>query len=292
MRIAGNKVKHLVSFFHSELDKIYSKSEIDEMAFRVFEHFLNFKREEMMTRQEEHVNQSELLLIYDAAKDLAEAKPLQYVLGEAYFYKFPFYVNENVLIPRPETEELVDIIYKENKDLKGRIFDVGTGSGCIAVSLKCLLPQASVEACDVSQKALEIAKRNSERNKAEVKFIKIDILKLPIDGYRDLMMNYSIIVSNPPYIKTTEADQIHSNVKDFEPHLALFVEDNDPIIFYKKIIDLCVEHLEKAGSLYFELNPLTAEEVKIYAQGRNIFTQIDLMKDISGNVRFFRAVKA
>ncbi len=292
MRVAGNKVKHLVSFFYSELDKLYSKSEINEMVFRVFEHFLKFKREDMLGRAEDHVNQSELLLIYDAAKDLAKAKPLQYVLGEAYFYKFPFYVNEHVLIPRPETEELVEIIYKGNKELKGRIFDVGTGSGCIAISLKCLLPQATVEACDVSDNALEVANRNAERNSADVKFIKADILELPVDGYGDLMMNYSIIVSNPPYIKTSEADQILANVKDHEPHLALFVEGNDPIIFYKKIIDLCKDRLDKGGKLYFELNPLTAEAVKTYAQSKSIFTQMDLLKDISGNVRFFRGIKA
>jgi release factor glutamine methyltransferase len=292
MRIAGNKVKHLVSFFHSELGQLYSKNEIDELAFRVFEYFMQFKREDMQAKAEEHVNQSELLLIYDAAKDLAMAKPLQYIFGETYFYKFPFYVNEQVLIPRPETEELVDLIYKENKDITGKICDIGTGSGCIAVSLKKLLPQTTVEACDLSDGALKIAENNAERNKAYVKFFKADILKLPIGGYRDMMMNYMLIVSNPPYIKYSEADQIHANVKDHEPHLALFVEGNDPIIFYRKIIDLCELHLETKGKLYFELNPLTAEEVKTYAQTKNIFSQIDLVKDLSGNLRFFRAIKA
>jgi release factor glutamine methyltransferase len=292
MRIAGNKVKHLVSFFHSELAQLYSKNEIDELAFRVFEHFLDFKREDMQRREEEQVNQSDLLLIYDAAKDLAKAKPLQYILGEAFFYKFPFYVDEHVLIPRPETEELVDMIYRENKDLKGRIFDIGTGSGCIPVSLKNLIPQATVEACDISDEALKIAVKNAERNHAEVKFFKTDILTLPFSDHRDMMMNYSLIVSNPPYIKRSEADQIHANVKEHEPHLALFVEGEDPIIFYKKIIDLCRLHLEKGGKLYFELNPLTAKDVKTYAESKNIFSHIDLLKDLSGNVRFFRAVKA
>jgi release factor glutamine methyltransferase len=291
MRIAGNKVKHLVSFFHSELNELYSKSEIDELAFRIFEHYLRFKKEEMQTREEEHLNQSELLLVYNAAKDLATAKPLQYILGETFFYKYRFFVDENVLIPRPETEELVDMIFKENKDLRGRIFDIGTGSGCIAVSLKCLLPEVTVEGCDVSNKALALAIKNAEQNKAPVKFFRSDILKLPIEAYRDMMMSYSLIVSNPPYIKQNEAHQIHENVKKHEPHLALFVDNDDPIIFYKKIIDLCREHLIKGGKLYFELNPLTAESVKEYALQKNIFSQVDLLNDLSGNVRFMRAVR-
>lgn len=288
MRIAGNKVKHLVSFFHSELGGLYSRSEVDELAFRVFEHVLKFKREEMHARQEDLLNQSELLLIYDAAKDLATSKPLQYVLGEAYFYRFLFYVNEQVLIPRPETEELVDMIYSENKDTKGSLLDVGTGSGCIAVSLKSLLPKFDVAACDISDGALQVAVRNAERNKTVVKFIKSNIL----DAFDEGFGSYSIIVSNPPYIKLSEAEQIHENVKDHEPHLALFVEGSDAIIFYKRIIDLCEAHLEKYGKLYFELNPITAEEVKSYAQATSMFSGVDLIKDMSGNLRFFRAVKA
>lgn len=286
MRIAGNKVKHLVSFFYSELDKLYSKREIDELAFRVFEHFLNFKREDLQRREEELINQSELLLIYDAAKELATAKPLQYVLGEAYFYKYNFLVNEHVLIPRPETEELVEMIYKENKEFSGRILDMGTGSGCIPISLKCLLPTANVEACDISDEALSLAKKNADKNNANVSFFKADILNLSSS-----VLHYDIIVSNPPYIKLAESDQIHDNVKKYEPHLALFVDGEDAIIFYKKIIDLCESSLNSRGKLYFELNPLTSNDVKTYAEIKNLFTEIDLKKDLSGNIRFLKAVK-
>lgn len=286
MRIAGNKVKHLVSFFHTELDKLYSKDEIDELAFRVFEHFLNFKREDIQRREEELINQSELLLIYDAAKELATAKPLQYVLGEAYFYKYNFLVNEHVLIPRPETEELVEMIYKENVEFTGRILDIGTGSGCIPISLKSLLPKANVEACDISDEALALAKKNADKNKTNVSFFKDDILNLSSS-----ILHYDIIVSNPPYIKHAESDQIHDNVKKHEPHLALFVEGDDAIIFYKKIIDLCESNLSSKGKLYFELNPLTARDVKDYAESKKLFTQIDLKKDLSGNIRFLKAVK-
>lgn len=286
MRIAGNKVKHLVSFFYSELDKLYSKREIDELVFRVFEHFLNFKREDLQRREEELINQSELLLIYDAAKELATAKPLQYVLGEAYFYKYNFLVNEHVLIPRPETEELVEMIYKENMGFSGRILDIGTGSGCIPISLKCLLPTANVEACDISIEALTIAERNANLNKVDVSFFNANILHLP-----SFNLQYDIIVSNPPYIKHAESDQIQDNVKKYEPHLALFVDGEDAIIFYKKIIDLCESSLNSRGKLYFELNPLTSNDVKTYAEIKNLFTEIDLKKDLSGNIRFLKAVK-
>lgn len=286
MRIAGNKVKHLVSFFHSELAKLYSKSEINEIAFRVFEHFLKFSREDLLLREEEHINQSELLLIYDAVKELALAKPLQYVIGETYFYKYSFLVNENVLIPRPETEELVEMIFNENKEFSGSILDIGTGSGCIPVSLKCLLPKVKVKACDISENALVLARKNAELNEADIDFFKADALRM-----EKTLPTFDIIISNPPYIKLSEASQMADNVKKFEPHLALFVEGNDATIFYKKIIDLCESNLNSNGKLYFELNPLTAQDVKEYAESKGIFTQIDLKKDLSGNLRFFRATK-
>ncbi len=287
MRVASNKVRDLLAFFHSELQNLYSTNEINELAYRVFEHYLHFSREDLKRKLDENVNQSELILIYDSAKKLATAEPLQYVLGETYFYKFPFFVNKHVLIPRPETEELVELIYKENKNKSLSILDLGTGSGCIPISLKCLIPNSKVEGCDISEDALIVAKRNTERNKVDVHFFKSDILNLESG-----LTHYDIIVSNPPYIKQSEANQIHDNVKKHEPHLALFVDGNDPIIFYKKIIDFSTTHLNSKGKLYFELNPLTSEEVKAYAQSKNIFSEIILMKDMSGNIRFLKAVKS
>lgn len=286
MRIASNKVKDLLAFFHSELKHLYLKSEIDELAFRVFEHYSKFTREDMLLKLEENINQSELILIYDAAKALATAKPLQYILGEAFFYNYSFNVNEHVLIPRPETEELVDIIYKENKNSSIHILDIGTGSGCIPVSLKCLIPSATISACDISQKALEVANKNAVKNKADVNFFIADALNL-----NDSLPKFDVIVSNPPYIKRSEEGQIHDNVKKHEPHLALFVEENDAIIFYKRIIDFCVDHLNENGKLYFELNPLTAADVQAYAITKKCFKGIELIKDMSGNIRFFKATK-
>lgn len=286
MRIASNRVGDLLSFLYSQLTNKYSSSEIDEIAFRLFEHYLGFKREEMKTRDKENINQSDLILMYDAIKRLASMEPLQYVLGESYFYKFKFYVDKHVLIPRPETEELVELIYNDNKGSAPRVIDFGTGSGCIPVSLKCLIPEANVEACDISEEALLVAKKNAMANKADVVFMEADILNL-----KENFGLYDVIVSNPPYIKLTEANTIHENVKSHEPHLALFVNDSDAIIFYKKIIDFAAKHLNALGKLYFELNPLTAENVKEYASASTVFNKIELINDMSGNTRFFKALK-
>jgi len=287
MRIASNKVKDLLLFYHTELKNLYSNEEIDELAFRVFERYAKFTREDMHIKLEENINQSELILIYDAAKRIATSEPLQYVLGEAFFYDYYFYVDKHVLIPRPETEELVELIVNETKSKQQlSVLDIGTGSGCIPITIKCLMPSAEVEACDISENALQVAKRNAERNKAAVHFFEADALNLS-----ETLPSYDIIVSNPPYIKLSEAEQIHPNVKDHEPHLALFVKQDDAIIFYKRIIDFCVKHLNANGYLFFELNPLTAEEVKTYAQNKNMFSKTELLKDMSGNVRFFKGVK-
>lgn len=286
MRIASNKVKDLILFLQSELKILYSKSEINELCFRVFEYYAGFSREDMIKKQDENLNQSELILIYDAAKALASSKPLQYILGEVYFYKYSFYVNEAVLIPRPETEELVEIIIKENDNKKLSLFDIGTGSACIPVSIKLMLPEFDVTACDISDTALSVAKKNAERNKANIAFVYADALNLTSD-----LPIFDIIVSNPPYIKRSEAEQIHQNVKNNEPHIALFVEGDDAIIFYKRIINFSKTHLKLGGKLYFELNPLTANLVKEYAIASKNFHHVELLKDISGNIRFFKATK-
>lgn len=286
MRIASNRVGDLLSFLHDSLKEKHEEGEINEMAFRLFEFYLGFKREEIKSRVNENINQSDLIDMYDAVKRLASMEPLQYVLGESYFYKYKFCVNSHVLIPRPETEELVELIYTENKDKKIRLIDFGTGSGCIPVSLKCLMPQAIVEACDVSDDALVVAKRNAEANNASVIFFNANILNL-----KDNFGNYDVIVSNPPYIKLNESAAINENVKNYEPHLALFVNGDDAIIFYKKIIDFAVKHLNASGKLYFELNSLTAEEVKKYATTKKVFAEINLINDISGNLRFLKAVR-
>lgn len=289
MRVAGNKLKHLTDFFHHELAGIYDRGEIDAMMFAAIEKYLGYSRTETLKRSEENINQSDLLKLYDCAKDLKKQVPLQYILKEAWFYGLKFYVDENVLIPRPETEELVEMILKENPQARS-FFDIGTGSGCIPVTIKKNIPKAEVFACDVSEAALKTALKNAEVNQVVIGLLQLDILattQLP----EKTGGSFEVIVSNPPYIIESEKQQMAANVLEHEPHLALFVTGNDPLLFYKKIIDLCEDGLGKGGHLYFELNPLTATDLEKYAQHSGLFSEINIIKDLSGNVRFMKATK-
>ncbi len=289
MRIASNSLAALISFYHSELSEIFEASEIEAILNLALEHYLGFSKNDLIAKKNENLNQSDLLKLYFCCKELKKNVPIQYILKEAWFYNLKFYVDNNVLIPRPETEELVDIILKENKTAN-TFLDIGTGSGCIPVSIKKNKPAANVYACDICKEALSVAKKNAEKNKTEVTFIETDILNHETST-TDIASTFDIIVSNPPYIKSAEKEIMTKGVLDNEPHLALFVNGNDDIIFYKKIIDLCKEKLNPNGKLYFELNPLTAENVLQYAKDRKQFKETILIKDMSGKMRFLRAIK-
>lgn len=215
--------------------------------------------------------------------------PIQYLLGKTSFYGLDFEVNENVLIPRPETEELVDWILESQKSKaesrKLKILDIGTGSGCIAVSLAKNLSDAKVFAIDVSEKALATAKKNAEINAVEITFISQNILET-----QDLGQKFDIIVSNPPYVRHLEKEEIKKNVLDNEPHLALFVEDNDALIFYRKIAELAQKNLSSSGQLYFEINQYLGKEMIELLETMN-FKNVELRKDIYGNDRMTRSTK-
>lgn len=289
MKVAGNKVSHLTDFFHGELDGLYGVSEVNSLIAIAFEHYLGFARSEMSMRANENLNQSDLLKLYDCCKALKTGRPLQYILKEAWFYGLRFFVNEHVLVPRPETEELVDDILRENKTMS-TLLDIGTGSGCIPVSIKRNLNSCEVSACDISQQALEVAKKNAALNEVHVDFFEADVLN--IEGFETLCSKtFDTIASNPPYIKLSEKNSMHQNVLDHEPHLALFVNGEDEIIFYRRIIGLCKNKLNANGKLYFELNPLTATNVKKYAEETGMFVSVELKKDLSGNIRFLKAIK-
>jgi release factor glutamine methyltransferase len=241
----------------------------------------------------DNINQSELISIYNTGKELKNGNPVQYILGEAHFYNLAFNVNSSTLIPRPETEELVDLIIKQlkNENSPPTILDIGTGSGCIPVTLKKHLPEAKVTGIDISEKALDVAKSNAIKNNVNVGFIKFDILSqfmiLPIA----IGTKFNTIVSNPPYVLNSEAKQMEPRVLNHEPHVALFVEDNDPIIFYKRIIDLCEGYLNAKGFLFFELNPIYANDVKNYADDSKIFIFTEILQDMSSKQRFLKAQK-
>ena len=213
--------------------------------------------------------------------ELQLQKPIQYILGETEFFGLPFEVNSAVLIPRPETEELVDWILKNNSNSSNqlRILDIGTGSGCIPITLAKNLKNAKVSAIDVSTEALKIAEMNAEKNAVEVKFIEMDILKA-----EKLSETYDIIVSNPPYVRELEKQEMQKNVLDYEPHIALFVEDEDALLFYLKITQLASESLSEGGQLYFEINQYLGQRMVDLLNDYK-FRDIELRKDIYENDR-------
>ena len=290
MKIATNKLSDLYEFYKTELSLIYDEGELYSIFELVCEKYLNYSKSQVTYHFEENINQSNLINIYNAGVELKKGTPIQYILKEAFFYDLIFNVSNAVLIPRPETEELVDLIIKSqiaNNPKPIAILDIGTGSGCIPITLKKHLPQAKVFGIDISEQALEVAKSNAIKNDVDVKFIKEDILS----NFLILKSNFSIIVSNPPYVLNSEAQQMDARVLEHEPHLALFVEDNDPIIFYKRIIDLCDKYLEEKGWLFFELNPMYAIDVKNYANDSKIFNFTEILSDMSGKQRFLKAQK-
>ncbi len=295
MRVASNQLKHILDFYISELKLLYNESEIKALFDTSCEYYLQFNKTDVQRNLNSNINQSDLLKLYDCCKSLKETIPIQYILNQVWFYNLKFMVNSSVLIPRPETEELVDLILKENETIQS-LLDIGTGSGCIPVSIKKSRPNTNVFACDISAEALTTATYNSQINEVEVNFFKADILdeEVPIDiGIKNQFpKKVDIIVSNPPYIKNSEKNSLHKNVIDNEPHLALFVEGEDAIIFYKKIINSCKTLLNDNGKLYFELNPITAQEVKNYAELSHQFNVVNLVFDLSGNVRYLKAVKS
>ena len=303
MRIASNKIKDVVRFFREELNGVYEKEEIETFIIFCFEEFLNLKKVEIILRDNETMSESDLLKFNFAIKDLKQHKPIQYILGKADFYGLKLKVNEHVLIPRPETEELVHFIIKENQEssqlssqilhLKSKIshlisqisiLDIGTGSGCIPIALKKNIPAAKVYALDISEKALNVAKQNAEMNDVEIEFFQYDILSL--DSALQTP-NYDIIVSNPPYICFSEKEQMEKNVLNYEPHIALFVNDNDPLMFYKVIVDFALKRLNPNGKLYFEINQIYGLETKQMLESTG-FKNVELIKDLNNNNRILR----
>ena len=276
--------------FTKELESIYPKTEIDTFFFLLIEEYLELQRIDLTLQPALEIPSEKYGLLNIALARLKKEEPIQYILGKTEFYGYPFKVNENTLIPRPETEELVEWILNEVKELdlennkqKLSILDVGTGTGCIPISLKKELPNAKVSAIDVSEEALKIANENALLNEAEITFIHQDILQT-----ESLPKQYDVIVSNPPYVRELEKIEIKSNVLENEPHLALFVDNDNPLIFYKKIADLAIKSLTKNGVLFFEINQYLASET-IEMLKRKGFTKVELRKDLFGNNRMIKA---
>ncbi|MBY0486590.1 MAG: peptide chain release factor N(5)-glutamine methyltransferase [Flavobacteriaceae bacterium] len=272
--------------FLQELSPLYDAMEIESFFYIVLEQFHNKKRIDLALHPELEMDALQLLRWESVLSDLKKEKPIQYILGETEFYGLRFLVNENTLIPRPETEELVELIIDDSQKSKVgslKILDIGTGSGCIAISLAKNLLNAEVSAIDVSEKALETAKINAEINAVNVHFILKNILET-----EDLEEQYDIIVSNPPYVRNLEKSEIKPNVLEFEPHLALFVEDDDALLFYRKIAQLAKKHLSENGLLFFEINQYLGKQTVELLEEIG-FKNILLKKDIYENDRMIRS---
>jgi release factor glutamine methyltransferase len=283
---AMKTIKEVFTIFKQNLAAIYDAQETEAITLMVLTEILNsskstikaFPENELTLTQQEEVN--------NMLTQLKTGKPLQYALGYAEFYSLKFIVNPSVLIPRPETEELVQWAIESvgsERLAVGSVLDIGTGSGCIAISLKKNLPNVAVSAIDISVDALQIAKENAKLNEVEVDFIQDDILNSKLKT-----QNLQLIINNPPYVTLEDKTRMHTNVTDFEPHTALFVPENDPLLFYKAIADFAVDNLAANGLLFFEINESLGKETVALLESKG-FREIELRQDMSGRDRMVKA---
>jgi release factor glutamine methyltransferase len=277
------KVKDYKINFINSLLPFYDEMEAESFFYLILENRYQLRRIDLALDADKEFSEDEISNWNVILEKLKTQIPIQYILGTTHFYGSEFIVDENVLIPRPETEELVDWIVKLNsklskkKDLK--ILDIGTGSGCIAISLAKNVLNSSVFAIDVSEKALAVAEKNASLNKVTVTFLHKNILET-----NHLDQKFDIIVSNPPYVRNLEKTEIKPNVLENEPHLALFVPDNDPLIFYKKIAELAAANINPNGQIFFEINQYLGKETQDLLESLGL-KNIELRKDIYGNDR-------
>jgi release factor glutamine methyltransferase len=282
MRTADNRVRTLVGLYGTSLTGLYGTGEVKAILRAVFDHALGWDAAQLELRRDDALSESELVKVYTPLQRLQLGEPLQYVLGKVHFHGVELEVAPGVLIPRPETEELVQLIIEEEL-VPTRIVDIGTGSGCIALALKRAFPNASVMAIDSSEEALTIARRSAERNGLEVEWIHADVLDPSF-----ALPPADLIVSNPPYVPRSEEASLSPQVRDFEPHLALFVEDNDPLLFYHVIAKQAIKVLPAGGRLFFEGHYIHATAVEELLWSMD-YREVSLVNDLSGNARFISA---
>lgn len=286
-------LRDIKTMFHKELDRAYPMEEVDSFFYRTIEHHLGLERFVLALRPDLVITKEEKRPIVETLAQLKLDRPLQYILGTAHFMDFELEVNQCVLIPRPETEELVQWIINdgtglrpeiENGKPKIKILDIGTGSGCIAIALARHLPRSKLCATDISEKALEVARRNAAQNGVDIDFFRSNILE---PSELRFAPKFDIIVSNPPYVREQEKGEIKNNVKSHEPRIALFVPDNRPLQFYKAIFQFAKKHLRKNGKIYLEVNQYLAKETQTLLETHD-FSEIELRKDIFDNYRMLK----
>ena len=294
MKIISNKLKDIISFFKQELKGLYDERELRSIIFIVMEEFTGYSSSQLLTNEDQTVSESTLLKINFAIKDLKVYKPLQYILGYATFYDLKIKVTSDVMIPRPETEELVKWVIDDNKYARGikaddapkiiKLLDIGTGSGCISIAIKKNIPEISIKAIDISEHALKVAKKNAELNKVEINFFQHDIFDKNLYGFK---FKIDIIVSNPPYVREWEKALMSPNILDYEPELALFVKDEQALVYYEAIANFALLRLKPNGHIYLEVNEALALETSeiFILKG---FKKIKIRQDIHGKDRMLK----
>lgn len=279
--LPNNKVSTLKEFALQRIGEVYDARESRNIVNEIFRHYLYLSSSDLIVKANDSISESQMLLVYKAVKRIANKEPLQYVLGKAYFFGMDLNVSPAVLIPRPETEELVRWILeiiKPNNHSVHSVLDIGTGSGAIALALKKAQPNWNVCGVDVSKEALKVAQRNSAELQLEVAWKEVDILNEKLPGG-----NWTCIVSNPPYITISEGSEMRPSVVEHEPHLALFVPENDPLLFYRRILELA-NNCETVNQVFFEIHENYATET--LALGEQYHWKGELKKDMQGKERF------
>ena len=277
--------------FHKELDALYGENEVSSFFYLLIEHYLGLEKFVLALQPQLTIHKHQENPLFEALSELNRHKPIQHILGYTYFMDMKFQVSPDVLIPRPETEELVRWIFDDvnrfrNKEL--HILDIGTGSGCIPIALAKNLQKARVASFDVSEEALKIARSNAQENGVVVEFFQGNILDF--QSALKIESGLDVIVSNPPYVRELEKQEMSSNVKDYEPELALFVPDADPLVFYRAIVRFAEQYLVSGGSLYLEINQYLGKEM-VNLLETFTFSNIEIRQDMFGNDRMIKTIK-
>ncbi len=273
-----------IQYIRKELQSVCSPEETESMVRLIFRHLKNYTLTDLVLKQHETLSAEEKQTVVEITKRLKNSEPIQYILGETEFFGLNFKVNPNVLIPRPETEELISWIL-ESGEVYQNILDIGTGSGCIAISLKTKMMASSVYACDISPEALNTAHENAVRNKLDIEFFPIDIL-----NHQEVQMPVKpdLIVSNPPYVRESEKQFMADNVTRFEPGIALFVDDEQPLVYYEAIANFAKGAGAPGGWLYLEINESLGTEMMVLLSSKG-FEFVEIRKDLQGKDRMIRA---
>lgn len=277
-------LKQVKQSFSKELSTIYDAQECKELFLLGAQELLKLSRSQTLLESSRELTEDEKNGFETLLASLKKGMPIQYALGNAWFYGMKLKVNESVLIPRPETEELVEMILRENPDAVSLI-DIGTGSGCIPIAIKKNLPQMNVWGLDISTDALHVAKENAEQEQCTIHFVEADILS-KVDFFTE--QKFDVIVSNPPYITPSEQAEMTENVVGYEPHIALFIPEEHPLLFYEAIAVFAKKHLNRGGKLYFEINRRFGQELKVYLETMG-FINIRLYQDMHGADRMMSA---